>query len=475
MKRMTGIFLFCMIFIFAGCGGKTTGRMYAAACYQKGVASYEDGAYAAAAEHFATAVDKGLPEELTVYAYSYLGHCHAKCENYEAAEAWYQSALATGAEAAMCNTNLGIFFRGREDYEAAEQYYQAALRADASYTQALVSLGVLYSVSGRAEEAVPLLEEAISLEAEAPAVYYADLAYAYARTGAFAEAWAQLETAEARGYLPEHLAALRVQLRQLEGGQTGEAENTVKEDTDSDAAVTIPPTVTPSLTATPVPVVSPTTAVNQTEAKRKIVVLDPGHQSRANYEKEPIGPGAAELKIKVSAGTQGATTKVPEHQFNLELSLKLRDALEALGYQVVLTRETAEVDISNAERAVLANEAKADIFVRIHADGAENKAANGISVLYPSEKNPYIAELSADSKRLAEELLDGMCESTGANRRGIVPRDDLTGMNWSKVPVVVIEAGFMTNAAEEQNLISDAYQELLAEGVVKGIQEYFGE
>ncbi len=240
--------------------------------------------------------------------------------------------------------------------------------------------------------------------------------------------------------------------------------------------LTIPtPTVTPEPTATPMPTATPVPTVTVTDERRKIIAIDPGHQAKGNYEKEPVGPGATEQKTKVSSGTQGVSTKVPEHVFTLELSLKLRDALVAEGYEVVMTRETADVNISNVERAQLANEAGADIYIRIHADGADSEAANGISVLYPSENNPYVAELSADSKRLAQEVLDEMCEATGAKKRGIVKRDDLSGTNWAQMPVVLIEAGFMTNKAEDKKLQDPEYQAKLVQGMVEGIEEYFEE
>ena len=228
---------------------------------------------------------------------------------------------------------------------------------------------------------------------------------------------------------------------------------------------TLIPTDPPMWTATLIPAVE----------NRKKIAIDPGHQAKGNYEKEPVGPGATEQKTKVSSGTQGAFTKVPEHVFNLELSLQLRDSLIAEGYEVVITRETAEVDISNVERAEIANEAKADIYIRIHADGSDSEAAKGISVLYPSEKNPYVAELSPDSKRLAQAVLDEMCEATGAKNRGIIKRDDLSGTNWAQMPVILIEAGFMTNEEEDKKLQDPEYQAKLVQGIVEGIEEYFEE
>lgn len=465
MKRIAGMILLWIGLVTAGCKGTLLGSMSAASGYQKGIKYYETGEYSTAAEYFATAVDKGLPKELEVYAYSYMGHCHFERENFDEAYVWYQKALATGAEEAMCNTNLGIWARNCEKYEEAERYYLEAIKADAAYPQALSSLGALYSLIGRAEDALPLLKQAVAFAPEA--VNYANLAYAYAETGAFTEARVQLEEAKKRGYSQESCAVI---LTYIEAREAEPAEGTEDSpESGKNPAPTAVPTPETAPTGTPIP----TSTVMPTVTAGKLIAIDPGHQEKGNYEKEPVGPGASEVKTKVSAGTQGSITKVSEHQFNLELSLKLRDTLEALGYQVVMTRETAEVDISNAERAELANEAGADIFIRVHADGAENTAANGISVLYPSENNPYVAELSTESQTLARCLLDGMCEATGAKRRGIIKRDDLTGMNWAKMPVVVIEAGFMTNAEEEKNLLNEEYQALLVKGIVKGIQEYF--
>mgnify|MGYP003288878552 CR=1 FL=1 len=243
------------------------------------------------------------------------------------------------------------------------------------------------------------------------------------------------------------------------------------------------PTAIPEPTVTPIPTFVPTEAPPDVPTpsmapvieNREIIAIDPGHQGKGNYEKEPVGPGATEQKTKVSSGTQGVSTKVPEHVFTLELSLKLREALTELGYEVVMTRETADVNISNIERAEIANAAGADIYIRIHADGDDSEAANGISVLYPSENNPYVAELSQDSKRLAQAVLDELCEATGAKKRGIVKRDDLSGTNWAQMPVILIEAGFMTNKAEDERLQDPAYQAKLIQGIVKGIEEYFKE
>lgn len=231
----------------------------------------------------------------------------------------------------------------------------------------------------------------------------------------------------------------------------------------------------PQKPAAYVPQVTPQTGVgieHEVNPAAPWIAIDAGHQGKGNYEKEPIGPGASETKAKVSSGTEGTTTKVPEYELTLAVSIRLRDALMAEGYNVLMIRETNDVNISNAERATLANEKGVSAFIRIHADGADSASASGITVLCQTKNNPYCSAFYTGSRNLSDWLSKEMVNATGAKNRGISEVDNMSGINWCKVPVAIVEMGFMTNANEDQLMQTEDYQKKLVTGMVSGIKGF---
>lgn len=200
--------------------------------------------------------------------------------------------------------------------------------------------------------------------------------------------------------------------------------------------------------------------------------LDPGHQARGNNEHEPIAPGSSQTKPKVSSGTAGVSTGVSEYIVNLSVGLRLRDILEGYGANVIMTRDTNDVNISNAERATMMNNAGADLVVRLHCDGEDDSSLHGAFILVPVGQ--YVSDdVERVSRNAAETVLEAFVQTTGAKNRGISERDDQTGFNWSTVPVINIEMGHMSNPDEDQRLASDDYQQLCAEGIAQGLLNYF--
>ncbi|TKD70709.1 N-acetylmuramoyl-L-alanine amidase family protein [Pseudalkalibacillus hwajinpoensis] len=202
-----------------------------------------------------------------------------------------------------------------------------------------------------------------------------------------------------------------------------------------------------------------------------LIVIDPGHQKHSNLEKEPIGLGRTETKSKVSSGTSGVSTNKPEYQLTLEAALILKELLEERGIDVVLTRDKNEVDMSNKERAELANHHQADLFVRLHADGSTDQNVKGFHILTPAEGHPIFEQ----SLQASKAIINTVQNDRSIDTNGISFRSDITGFNWSKVPTTLIEMGFMTNPEDDANLSNQEYLRKLMRYIADGIVVYRGQ
>lgn len=224
----------------------------------------------------------------------------------------------------------------------------------------------------------------------------------------------------------------------------------------------------PEAPVDPVPAPDPVDAVRPASS---VVVIDAGHQGRGSSVPEPIGPGSTTTKARVTSGTSGCVTGAPEHVVNLEVALLLKSRLEARGVRVVMVRESAAIDISNSERALLANEAGAALTVRLHCDGNNDSSLRGVLTIVPAA-NQWTGAIVAPSRAAGELVHAAVLAATGARDRGISARGDMTGFNWSQVPAVIVEMGLMTNAEDDRLLSDRAYQERLATGIADGVVAY---
>lgn len=209
----------------------------------------------------------------------------------------------------------------------------------------------------------------------------------------------------------------------------------------------------------------------ESAVNNKIIVIDAGHGKNSYNKQEPIAPHTSETKIAFVSGTRGINQT--EEELNLSVALKLQKELEKRGANVYMTRTEHECDMSNIDRAIFANELNADISVKIHADGSENNSLHGVTILVPGNKYIKNDDILEKSKFAGDVILEEFIEETNAENRGVVVRDDLTGFNWSEVPIILIEIGFMTNLEEDKLMETEDYQNKMVKGITSGLERYF--
>lgn len=196
-----------------------------------------------------------------------------------------------------------------------------------------------------------------------------------------------------------------------------------------------------------------------------LVCLDPGHGSRPNLETEPIGPGSRTRKVKDPGGTAGEAVVV------LQIARRTRAVLLRRGLRVAMTRTGPDFtygERGNVDRARFCNRRRAALMLRIHADGSTDPRRRGVSTLYPAWRRGWTDDVYRPSLRAARLVQRALVRSTGAADRGLSQRGDLTGFNWSNVPVVLVETGFMTNPVERRRLRSAGYQRRVARSLANG-------
>ena len=160
-----------------------------------------------------------------------------------------------------------------------------------------------------------------------------------------------------------------------------------------------------------------------------------------------------------------------EKELALDTARRVESLLTDRGYQVIMTRSRDEY-IQLANRAKIANNANADIFLSIHFNSAGTDKAKGIEVLYASENNVSRKKEAGDQRRLANEVLKCILKETGLNNRGIKNRPELAVLRLTDMNAALVEGGFMSNPDEMDTIKTDAYLDKLARGIVNGIVNF---
>lgn len=202
------------------------------------------------------------------------------------------------------------------------------------------------------------------------------------------------------------------------------------------------------------------------------IVIDPGHSSTGTSGNEPVSPNSSTTKLKDGLGATGSYTNIPEHKTNMSVALLVKKELTSKGYNVILTKQDVAESKSNIERAQVGNKNNADLVVRIHADSAENSSISGASMHVPAN-NEYTSSFYKISKSYGTTILNTYVDEIGIKNRGVIERNDLTGFNWSKVPVVLIEMGFLSNKEDDNFVSNTANHPKIAKAISDGIDKCF--
>lgn len=161
---------------------------------------------------------------------------------------------------------------------------------------------------------------------------------------------------------------------------------------------------------------------------------------------------------------QGANgDDVIEKEITLEIAKKTEECLKEAGYKVKLTRDE-DTFMELEERAEYANRKKAKVFVSIHCNSSEDGEGNGIETFYSEQKGE-------ESEKLAVLIQENLIAQTNARDRE-AKAADYTVIARTKMPAVLVETGFLSDAEERALLEQEEYQNHLAKGISDGIIAY---
>lgn len=206
----------------------------------------------------------------------------------------------------------------------------------------------------------------------------------------------------------------------------------------------------------------------------KVVVIDPGHNGSNQFHgeiiRQQVPDGLGGHKDCNTTGTQ-TNAGYPEYRFNWNVALRLQSMLQAKGITVVMTRDSDDgVGPCVDKRAAIGNNADADAVISIHGDGDDASAHGFYGSLAATD--PAGAKMAAESKRLAVDMRNAVSGTMPPNNHigsdGIWKRDDLTGLNMSKRPTVLMELGNMKNPSDAAFMSSTAGQDQLAKAMYAG-------
>jgi len=231
----------------------------------------------------------------------------------------------------------------------------------------------------------------------------------------------------------------------------------------TEAQNTPSPTASPSPTPSPVPVAS-----DAPDLKGLTVVIDPGHQKLTSSRVEKVASWMAAEKSRCTSGGVGVTSGITEYELTLEFSMKLKSYLEQCGANVIMTRSENDVDLSNQERANMATSSNCNIFLRIHADSANDSKTTGIQMYVPSQGKNFKGDITK-----ANALGSALSEATGLTYNGVLSTEVYTGLNYAtSVHSLQVSLGYLSNSDDEAIITNEEMQYNMVKCFAKFCAEY---
>lgn len=244
----------------------------------------------------------------------------------------------------------------------------------------------------------------------------------------------------------------REDLKSLFTGETFPSESS--SETEATTGMSESETTTSTETSAPETTAAPTPlplASDAPDLTGVVVVLDPGHQAVTSERTETVLPGGTVEKPCCTSGSVGTVTGVCEYDLTLQYAVAVKGYLEQCGASVVLTRSVSDIDLSNQERAQMATASDCDVFIRLHADGANDSKTSGVRVYVPEG-----SEFLSEDKASAEILADLISSASGLENSGAYSTTAYTGLNYATaVHAFQLNLGFLTNSDDEAVLVSE--------------------
>ena len=175
-------------------------------------------------------------------------------------------------------------------------------------------------------------------------------------------------------------------------------------------------------------------------------------------------------KICIDAGHGGTDPgacngALYEKDVVLEIALHLEKLLRTAGHETFMTRVN-DVFHTPAEKALRGNNTKADYFISIHCNASIQPEAHGTETL--------IYELNGEGGRLAKQVQKSLLEALKTRDRGIKERKELTVINSTRMPAILVEVAFITNPEEKAMLLDAKQRKVIAQAIFTGIQRHLG-